>query len=161
METILYDNIQSSSVAIFWISQHHITSYFEHSSSDYQVELLKENVEEDFEEGSPGNEEEETMAGAQEMDCSTLRWKLPWKHWQLRGILDCQQKICLCNALTGPPFKHKMKAPIFHMFSSLGITSAYNLLEHEQAMATENVFVLFFVLVVYAYLYVCHTCINM
>jgi len=36
------------------------------------VELLKENVEEGLEEELPGNEEE-TMAGAQEMDCSTLR----------------------------------------------------------------------------------------
>jgi len=52
--------------------EHHITSYFEHSSSDYQVELLKENVEEHVEE-SPGNKEEETIAEAQEMDCSTLR----------------------------------------------------------------------------------------
>ena len=37
------------------------------------MELLKENVEEDLQEELPGNEEEETMEGVQEMDCSTLR----------------------------------------------------------------------------------------
>lgn len=67
----LYATVKSTFVAIFCIWQHHITSYFEHSSSDYQVELLKENVEQDVGEESPGNEEEETMAGTQEMDCST------------------------------------------------------------------------------------------
>jgi len=30
-------------------------------------------VEEDLEDELPGNEEEETMTGAQEMDCSALR----------------------------------------------------------------------------------------
>lgn len=52
----------------FW--QHHIASYFEHSTSDYQVELLRENEDKNLEE-LPENEEEEAMTGVQEMDLST------------------------------------------------------------------------------------------
>ena len=56
------------------------------------MELLKENVEEHLEE-SAGNKEEETIAEAQEMDCSTLRWMLYWRHWQLWGIMDDKHNI--------------------------------------------------------------------
>ncbi|XP_022805706.1 uncharacterized protein LOC111342848 isoform X3 [Stylophora pistillata] len=51
------------------LKEHHIASYFEYSTSDYQVELLKEN-EENLEE-LPENDEEESMTGVQDMDSST------------------------------------------------------------------------------------------
>ena len=59
---------------LFWIWQHHISSYFDYSSSDYQVELLKENVGENVEE-LPGNDEDEAMMEVLETDYSALRWK--------------------------------------------------------------------------------------
>ncbi|XP_078358629.1 SMC5-SMC6 complex localization factor protein 2-like [Oculina patagonica] len=52
--------------------ENHITTYFEYSSSDYQVELLKENVGENVDE-LPGNEEEEAMTGVQETDLNSSR----------------------------------------------------------------------------------------
>lgn len=52
------------------LKEHHIASYFEHSTSDYQVELLRENEDKNLEE-LPENEEEEAMTGVQEMDLST------------------------------------------------------------------------------------------
>lgn len=51
--------------------EHHITSYFECTSSDYEVELLKETEHGNGEELS-GNEEEGNTTG-QEMDCDTSR----------------------------------------------------------------------------------------
>ena len=61
-------NLHEFVYCCFW--QHHIASYFEHSTSDYQVELLRENEDKNLEE-LPENEEEEAMTGVQEMDLST------------------------------------------------------------------------------------------
>ena len=52
-----------------------LTSYFEHTSSDYKVELLKENVGKNVEDLPDDEEEgeEEAMTGVQETDVNTSR----------------------------------------------------------------------------------------